>query len=175
RSSVPLFGQDRQPMQSLPRLDGLIVVPEVKLRQLELRIMVVEEGGRVMQILGGAARVGFDVELRHAAQQVARKRRERFGHERRPLIVVGIDVGILIGKALVKHVGLGVVRIPTRGIGKYPCQVKLGKEDAFAGSMFESRESNVELSGSQSTHPLLKGRLRGAETRAAGGEGGLKP
>ena len=126
---------------------GIGARAEVDLRQLELRVLVVEERRRVLQVLDRAVGVGAQADLLEAVAQVPRERGQRLGNERRAPSVVGIGVDVLIRQLAEELIGLGVVGERAGIVGINAGEIELGEEP-------------VRLHGEVGQRPLPEVRFR---------------
>ncbi len=144
---------------------------ELQLGQLELCVLVVEEDRRVVEIVRRALGIGLKADLGQAAAHVARQRRQRLRHERCTPVVVGIDVGVVVGDLLVEHVRLGVVGMRALIVGIDARQIELGEEVVLRSRHLERGNRHLVVAARIGADALLQSLFRRAELPGDAGTG----
>ncbi len=109
RARMPFLGQHRQVVH--PELDllGACIRAELHLRELELGVLVVVDGRRVLQVIVRTLDVGLEPDHGQPRAQIAGESDQRLRHERRAPSVVGIDVASRHHHLLEQLIGEAVV------------------------------------------------------------------
>ena len=160
RARVALLAQHRQPVLGVGNVALDAVAVQVELGELELGVLVAEELRRFAQILHGDLRVRLEVHLGQAVEQIAGDARHGLGNVRRALVIVGIDVGVLLGDLQIELVGLGVVGARAVVVGVDARQVVGRKKQMLIGRVLERRNGNLVIAAVEGADALVERVLR---------------